>query len=233
MRTSHWILFFERQVGDEGPHSVRLELEKHDDLSMSFRDRYQDHFESAPLIGTFEGCLEDIRGLMKIHPMMKWKGVPRAYSHAHNNCQHWAATMLLFVKAFADLTPGRRFEITDLSLYNSIMEVLLVSGRSLYHKSNPLLKWDLGFVFGGTAAVVTGVAAEATAVVSAPGIAGLLGFTTVVPTAMAATAIIIFPYVAAGTVLLAGGYAYNVANMAWWRANTMFVDPEKRRQLSI
>jgi len=235
MLNAHWVLIFERQVGDSGPCSVRIELSTHKDNSISFHFTEQNHFEGAHLIGTFEGDLTDVRGLMEIHPMSKWGGASGSYSIVNNNCQHWAATMLLYVKAFADSTPRRRFQITNLSRYNRVVGVLLVSGDSLYHKPNSVVvNMNLVAAYvGGIAALVTGAVAETTAVVSAPGIAGLLGFTTVAPTAMAAAAITAMPLVAGVAVISGGALVYNAGWAIWWKQKTMFADPEKRGRLYI
>ena len=219
---THWALVF--TPSDGAGWSFRVELKVNPDNVLSFPARVFDNRVDAHPLATFTGYLDDILKLMQVHPM---RGT--SYSPTYNNCQHWVATLLIFIRAFSDSTPGRQYEVTsaNMSRYYNVLGVLTPDGDRLHHTPNFLLQWVHLVAAGGGAAAVGAatVAAEATVMVPASGIAGWLGFTVAAPTAMAAVATATLPFTAVAAAIVGGSYVYN---HYWRRRTTIFDDPRKR-----
>jgi len=47
-----------------------------------------------------------------------------SYSVSDNNCQHFVATFLVFLEAFAKSTPGRSFQVKEPRRYHKILKVV-------------------------------------------------------------------------------------------------------------
>jgi len=217
---THWALVF--TPSDGAGWSFRVELVTDKDNVISFPARVFDTRVYAHPLATFTGYLDDILKLMQVHPI---RGT--SYSTTHNNCQHWVATLLVFMRAFSDSTPGRQYEITSAIRHNKVLEVLTPSGDSLYHTPNWWLRsGHLAAVGGGAAAVgAAAVAAEATVMLPASGIAGWLGLTVATPTFMALVATAAMPFTVGAAAAVGGTYVFNIY---LWRKNTTFDDPRKR-----
>lgn len=219
---AHWALVF--TPSDGAGWSLRVELEKNADNVISFPARVFDRRVYAHPLATFTGYLDDILKLIQVHPM---RGTP--YSAAYNNCQHWVATLLIFMGAVIDSTPGRRCEIAsaNISRCDKVLGVLTPDGERLYHTPNLLLHSAHLMAVGGGAASVgaASVAAEATVMVPASGIAGWLGFTVPAPTAMAVVAATTLPFIAGAAAVVGWTYVYRNYR---WRMSTTFDDPRKR-----
>jgi hypothetical protein len=216
---AHWALVFTPSDGAEW--SIRVEMVTDRDDVLFFPVRVSDARVDAHDLATFTGYLDDILELMLVHPM---RGTP--YSSRCNNCQHWAATLLVFMIAFSDSTSGRRYAVTNSQRHRKVLEALKSSGSSLFHTENWWLDSAQIVVVGGgaVAAGATAVAAEATALVPAAGILGWFGVTVAAPTAMAVAATALLPAVASGA---AGAGAMYLYKSYWWRNFTTFPDPRR------
>jgi hypothetical protein len=217
MATTHWALIF--TPSNDPKWSVRVELMTDTDGTLSFPITVVDEEVYAHEIGTYTGYLDDIVDLMQVHPM---RGT--SYSTAYNNCQHWAATLLLLLRTFGQSESSRQFSLVNFSRYSSILEVLAEEGSSLYHKPNWYLERIRVMGVGGGAAAMgaAAVAAEATTLVSAGGIAGWFGATVAVPTAGVVFATAALPFTVGATAIMGGTYLY--LNYSW-KSSTMFRDP--------
>jgi hypothetical protein len=218
MASTHWALIF--TPSNDPNWSVRVELMPGTDGTLSFPITLVDEEVYAHNIGTYTGYLDDIVDLMQVHPMRE-----TSYSTAYNSCQHWAATLLLLLRTFGESEPRRHFSLVNFYRYSSILEVLAKQGSSLYHKPNWYLERMRVMGVGGGAAAMgaAAVAAEATTLVSAGGIAGWFGATVAVPTAGAVVATAALPFTAGAKVVMGGTYLY--LNHSW-KSSTMFKDPK-------
>jgi hypothetical protein len=177
---------------------------------------------SHPL-AVYEGNLSDTDRILEAHPM---RG--SLYAASFNNCQHFAATFLLFLKAYARAHSNRSFRVTHSERMATIQTVLIKEGTKLYNSPNIYMQIARlsPIPIGGAAFAACAVAAEATVVSTVPaaGIMGWLGATTTVvaPAASAALAASIAPIAAASTVVAGLGYVWRARV---WKDKTMFHDP--------
>lgn len=215
---SHWAIVV--TPVDKPNWSQRVELATWNDVLFFPATIVEKEVQAHPL-GIWTGYLEDIHKMMEVHPMRH-----TSYSVAYNNCQHWAATLLVFLQAFASTTTGRRFDIEYTARYNRALSVLQVDGNSLYHVPNSkLASVHLAGMGGGAAAVgAAAVAAEATVLVPASGLAGWFGATVAVPTAGAAIATAALPFTVGVAAIAGGTYLYKNYS---WKSSTKFSDPRK------
>ena len=212
---------------------------------------------SAYRLATFVGQLNDVHHLIEVHPMNKYPslGITSRYDAVFNNCQHWAATLLVFLEAFCDEKPGREFSVTETETYKKVMSVLETDGygssSKLYHSSNWLFK-GVSLLGGGIGIGATGLAATAAAattvteitiptVVAAPGILGswfgmttigteVVAFTSTSVTAGAIAGTILLPFTIASVTL---GGIYVASEHIEWKRRTLFEDPRRRAFKSI
>ncbi|KAH8828609.1 hypothetical protein DL96DRAFT_1554333 [Flagelloscypha sp. PMI_526] len=214
----HWALVV--TPVDAPKWSLRVELVTANDV-LYFPVSFSEVELAAHPLGTWTGYLDDVLKMMEVHPM---RGT--SYSVVHNNCQHWAATLLVFLEAFARITIGRRFDIEYRTRYNNVLKVLTVDGTSLYHTPNSKLANVHLASFGGGAAAVSAaaIAAEATVLVPATGIMGWFGATVAVPTAGAALATAALPFTVGAAAIAGGTYLYKNYS---WKSATKFDDPRK------
>lgn len=222
----HWALVFTHA---DPPHwSFRVELmpvQKTHELT--FRSQLVDDEICAHPIGMWTGHLDEVVDLVSIHPMLGTK-----YSPPWNNCQHWAATLLLLLRAFSTETPERRLDVTHPARASEVLAVLKKEGESVYHDSNLAFHAAHLMGMGGSAGVfgAVAVAAEATTVVSVPatGLAAFFGAApslAVIPAAGAGAAAAALPMLvgAMGVTFVAGG-TFLVKN-GEWKKKSMFRDP--------
>jgi hypothetical protein len=176
---------------------------------------------------TWMGILNEIFELFRVHPMTR-----TSYSAAWNNCQHWAATMLIYMQASPKTEPGRVFNIINWKLYKRVLKVIKQDGDKLYHDSNLLFEAAHLMSIGGAAGVAgtAAVAAGATTTVILPaampvattGPMAIVHVATTVPTAGAIAGTLTLPVAALGTVALGTLYLYKNKK---WRKKTTFDDP--------
>jgi hypothetical protein len=137
--------------------------------------------------------------------------------------------MLLFVKAFAESTPGRAFAITNLARHNSVVHALLIAGDSLYHKPNPdLEKAQAALATGGRDGGYCGYGGAG----GGDGGGGGAGDRGVVwrDRRGADGGRRRSDGVVSGRDcwLVCGDRDVYIYNLSWWRDKTMFADPEKK-----
>jgi hypothetical protein len=99
---SHWVLVLTPINGPDW--SLRVELKKHRKGAISFPAHVFDHKVNNFPLCTWRGKLKDITELIQAHPMRY-----STYSACWSNCQHWVATMLVFMlmQALPKTKPGR------------------------------------------------------------------------------------------------------------------------------
>ncbi|EPS41161.1 hypothetical protein H072_4980 [Dactylellina haptotyla CBS 200.50] len=239
IRKKHWALVFTST--SEKTWSFQIELCKEDKGKLVFPVQLFDkRIDSFPL-GTWTGSFNDIvTHLMEIHPMRF-----SSYNLKWNNCQHWAATMLVFMKGLATEKTNRWFIITNYDRYNRVLSVLdEKENNELCHKYNPYLKTGNVAVLGGSAAAAgisiiaatatTTVAGTTLAIVPATGLAGFLGMSTlgtvatsvtvnaVGVTAAATVGAIALPIALVGTTFLALDF---FCDRSRWRSWSAYKDP--------
>jgi hypothetical protein len=219
--TGHWALIF-TPCDEARQWSFRVELQRDSNGVLSFPMEVFDSRVYAHPLATYTGYVDDIKKLMEVHPRR-----PTSYSLAYNNCQHWVATLLIFMMAFSNSAPGRQYECANMTRHNEVLMVLKQDGDKLYHRPNWRFHAAHLMAMGGGAAAVgmATIAAEATAMVQAPGLAGLIGFTVAAPTATAVfAATIALPFTAFVTATAGSTYVY--MNYTW-RRSTTFYDPRR------
>jgi hypothetical protein len=217
---AHWSIVF--TPSDGAKWSLRVEMVPGRDGILYFPVRVFDSRMYAHDLATYTGYLDDVLKLMEVHPM---RGT--MYSSQYNNCQHWAATLLVSIAASGAYAPGRWYKVTDVERHNKVLKVLKISGSSIYHAENWWLDTtELLAVMGSSAAATgTAIAAEATTTVSAGGLLGWLGATVTVPAVGAGLAAAALPV--AGVVAFGTGGMY-VYRSYWWRRATTFPDPRRQ-----
>ncbi|KAH8804121.1 hypothetical protein DL96DRAFT_1632090 [Flagelloscypha sp. PMI_526] len=217
----HWALVV--TPVDTPEWSLRVELGTENDV-ISFPSTLVEADLYAHPLGIWTGYLDDVLKMMELHPM---RG--RSYSVVHNNCQHWAATLLVFLEALARSGIGRRLDIeigAQYDRYTRVLAVLNIEGNSLYHAPNSkFARVHLASVGGAAAAAgASAMAAEATVLVPASGIMGWFGATVAVPTAGAVLASAIYPFTMGAAAIVGGTYLYKHYS---WKSATKFDDPRK------
>jgi hypothetical protein len=247
IKTAHWCLVF--TPSNNPTMSMTAELSTDGQVN-SFPTREIRPAVSAYRLATFVGQLIDVHHLIEVHPMYKYPnmGITSRYDAVFNNCQHWAATLLVFLEAFCDEKPGREFSVTETERYKKVMSVLETDGygSKLYHSSNWLFK-GVSLLGGGIGIGATGLAATAAAattvteitipaVVAAPGILGswfgmttigteVVAFTSTSVTAGAIAGTILLPFTIASVTL---GGIYVASEHIEWKQRTLFEDPRRR-----
>lgn len=191
MSVKHWVLVFtpssktfaftfEAMPSDDGKETICMPV------------GYQYSSQDAFPLGTFYGEWDDLTKILEVHPQRGSK-----YSPCFNNCQHFVATFLLFLQAFASIRPKTWFKIEEPGRYAKIRGVLRnTHGFRIWNTCNIALGrvmfMPIPLAGAATAGVI--VAADATVAttmtstvvttvattVSAGGIAGWLGATTTV-----------------------------------------------------
>ncbi|EPE30003.1 hypothetical protein GLAREA_01163 [Glarea lozoyensis ATCC 20868] len=244
IKTTHWCLVFTPSVLPT--MSLTAELST-DGRVNSFPTREIRPAVSAYRLATFVGQLQDIHHLIKIHPMNKYASIGRSneYDAVFNNCQHWVATMLVFLEALCAAESGRDFSVTEGERYKRVMSVLNTDGSKLYHSSNWLFK-GVSVLGGGVGVGATALAATAAAattvteitvpaVVAAPGILGSwFGLTTIATEVVAITSSTLPAVAIAGAILLPVsimglyfGGLYVACEHIGWKVRTLFEDPRR------
>lgn len=182
-------------------------------------------------LANYRGHLADTDRILEAHPMRH-----TSYSAFFNNCQHFAATFLLLLHAFAEERADRSFVVTYPERMQRVQEVLGREGIKLYHSPNIWLHAArLRLVASASVAWVTAsIAAEATVattVVNTVPDAGILGWfgatttttsTIVAPAAYAALAGSAAPVAGTAAILAGVGYKWNAVI---WKRKTLFDDP--------
>ncbi|KAK6526532.1 hypothetical protein TWF694_005115 [Orbilia ellipsospora] len=236
IHSRHWALVL---TEPNKSWSLQFELSK-TGTTLSFPARlFNPSVEAFPL-GIWKGTLRDITKLMQAHPMRF-----TTYSSSWNNCQHWAATMLILMEAIAikKENEGMFFKISPAALtrHDRVKKVLdWQDDGQLYHVFNPVLdRANVAGLSSGSAIAAmsltaanatTTVMTTATEVVPASGLWGWLGYTATntvqvaekVPAAYASLGAMALPVAVTGTALTAAYYIYNRVGR---RGKTIFKDP--------
>lgn len=216
----HWALVFTPTLAPTNSRVIEL-ISGGKEVIMLTNDLIFE-LPSHPL-AVYEGDLSDTDRILEAHPM---RG--SFYAASFNNCQHFAATFLLLLKAYALQHNDRSFRVTHPERMTTIQNVLIREGIKLYNSPNMYMQIARlsPIPIGGAAFAACAVAAEATVVSTVPvaGIMGWLGATTTVvaPAASAALAASVAPIAAASTVVAGLGYVWRARA---WKYKTTFDDP--------
>ncbi|KAK3325063.1 hypothetical protein B0H66DRAFT_109772 [Apodospora peruviana] len=204
----HWALVF---AFSEIPDlEIRIELDTPDGKQISFPMSNltggAHHVRALPLGRCHNVTVADLEHVRDVHPM---RG--STYDAAHNNCQHWAATFLIFLEAYCSSPSNdRRFEITNSARYEAVLSVLAQHDdkKSLYHHPNPAMdKINLApAAVGAGATGLAGFLTGGTTMVASPGVWGYLGYQVAAPTLMASAATVAVPVLAVGAVWSGASY---------------------------
>ncbi|KAL2064436.1 hypothetical protein VTL71DRAFT_4930 [Oculimacula yallundae] len=222
----HWALVF--TTCEEPAWSFRVELMPRKDDSLEIRSQFrEDEIYSHPS-GTWTGHIDEVVDIVNKHPM-----VGTEYSTAFNNCQHWAATTLIFLQALRPHSPYQTpFTIIHLARYKDILKVLNRQNTSLYHDSNLTFHGAHLLAASGTAGAlgVAAFAAEATTTVSIPatGLAAFFGAApslAVVPAAGAGIAAAAVPLLAVSVSASCMAVGTYLVKDGKWKRKSMFRDP--------
>jgi hypothetical protein len=227
--TKHWALVFSPQPDNTSSRLIEL-VKGNDDIIVMITTEY-DFLLPAHPVATYEGELSDTDRILEAHPM---RG--SCYSTFFNNCQHFVATFLHFLDAFAFGHDDRSFTVTDSGRIERVHSVLSRDGRQFYNAPNMQLEAArLKAMVGGVATfAAASIAAEATVVstvvstVPAAGFMGWFGATTtatstvVAPAAYAAISATAAPVVFGSTIVAGLGYKWKEST---WRAKTLFDNP--------
>jgi len=200
--------------------SIRLELDSLRTGKAAITKRSSDiRLPSHPL-ATYQGYPSDIDKVLVVLPIRDGD----QYSPYFNNCQHFAATFLIFLEAFALENPEGSFRITEVSRMSQVLSVLNQDGPKRSNKANIYMVSSAPVAGIATAGALA--AAEATVVSTAPaaGVLGWFGVTTTVvaPAAYAGLAAAIAPFTAVATVAAGAALLYQCNT---WKGKTEFNDP--------
>lgn len=126
-------------------------------------------YNTQPLshpFATYEGSLEDIDEVLKILPMRSGD----EYSAFFNNCQHFAATFIIFLEAFAKERDGRSFRVTDSENLCLAQILITLTGSKDCHRFSNCVNMLMFPVSHGVLTAVS-VVAVVPAVVGGAGVA--------------------------------------------------------------
>jgi len=168
--SKRWALIFTPRLGYGVTHSssVQVELNRspadHIDINVN---ELQHPYNTQPLshpFATYEGSLEDIDEMLRILPMRSWDEYPAFF----NNCQHFVATFIIFLQAFAKERDGRSFRVTENLCMAQILIALTGSKdcRRFSNRANMLM-----FPVSHGVLTVVSVVAVVPAVVGGAGVA--------------------------------------------------------------
>jgi hypothetical protein len=242
--TKHWALVFS-PLPDRASSRL-IELVKGNDGIVAMITTEIDFLLPYHAVAIYEGELSDTDSILEAHPM---RG--SCYSAFFNNCQHFVATFLHFLDAFAFEPNDKSFTVTNPARIERVQSVLTRDGRQLYNATNMQLEAARvkAVVGAGVAFVAASIGAQATvastvvSTVPASGIMGWLGATTtatstvVVPAAYAAISATAAPIAFGGALVAGFGYKWNERT---WKDKTTFnhpffsgFPPGMRRPLSL
>ena len=218
-KSKHWAVVFTPKDGARS--SVRVELDCLDNGNIDILNKsYPEMALPSHPLATYEGSLSDIDEVLKILPIRSGD----KYSTWFNNCQHFAATFLVFLDAFAENRKNRSFHITEVSRMSGVLSVLNKNGSTLSNRVNIYMVSPAPVA--GIATVGALAAAEATVISTVPatGLLGWLGATTTVvaPAAYASLAAAAVPITAVTAVGAGVALAWNYDT---WKGKTKFDDP--------
>ncbi|KAH7408867.1 hypothetical protein BKA64DRAFT_704665 [Cadophora sp. MPI-SDFR-AT-0126] len=241
IKKKHWALVFTPAFNFEVTKrpAFRLDLLPCTDKKPRYVATHIDERLERHHIGYWTGCFHDVKEIMDEHAVRLGS---YDYSPCFNNCQHWAATMLVLLDDQAGARSGRFFEVSNSGMHKKVESALSTSGDFLHHKANPFFRGAAatGFaVTGGVAGALgvtatASVATTATVTIPAAGIAGFFG-ATVTETIFLGTTAAAGPVVAClacvAAPLLGGAAIFGgivlAAEMAEWNAKTKFKDTRR------
>ena len=244
IKTKHWSLAFTPWLDFSSAKkpSFRLDLYPRSDKRVRYVATPVDEKIHMHPIGVWTGCFQDVKELMNDHARGKGN---IEYSPWFNNCQHWAATMLVLLEAQAAKRPGRSFKVYYETMHNKVLSALSKTGDSLYNKPNPLFRGGtatgvtVGTGLAGGLAVASTVTTAITGTVTLPaaGIAGLFGATVTetiaigtIATAGATAAMVVGPVIGAAAL---GGAFIVALEASSWKDLTKFEDPRNTIPLDL
>jgi hypothetical protein len=233
----HWSLVFTPIDDLLADHTV----EAYPNLKrkLAFLHRQHDTEIESFELAEYQGSPSDIERVLEAHPA---RG--SVYSACYNNCQHFAATFLHLLQAFANQALNKTFRIVDPERMRTVQSVLVSEDLKLYNRPNMLLQFGVekilalsgagvaGLTMASEATVLTPVVSAVTSTTPMSGIAGWFGGTVstttyvtnlvATPAAFASTAALAAAAVAGATVAVGGGYLLHRHS---WKKYTMFKDP--------
>jgi len=220
----HWRLVLTEKYSNTG--SIVLELGP-DSNNKILIDKLTVPFQCpAHPVATYQGYPSDLDDILEVLPVRRGDD----YSSWYNNCQHFVATFLVFLEAFANSRSGRCFSVVDSNRLTLIRRVNGSDGSVLSNNMNMFLAEGSGLAGGiatnaGGAALIASTLAADTVLVPAAGIMGWFGGMTTAPAAYAGAAAVAAP-IAAGAAIGAGGFAaFALSKYAIWKDKTKFDDP--------
>jgi len=230
-KSKHWLLVVTRP--DNRELDSIIELRRLEKIWVHYNGHSNLFIPKIYPVATYEGLRNDFDHVLFHHPMNR----NPEYKPGLNNCQHFVATFLLFLKAFAyqQQDTGRSF--WPGSRYYDILSVLGTGERDgervLWNLPNPYLSSisavaSLGLT-GATGIAAAGAAATKITEVAVPvaGFLGRLGVTqtvaVTVPTVGAGLAAAAVPALIAGAVGVGG---ITAARCHIWKKKTTFRDPD-------
>jgi hypothetical protein len=233
----HWRLVFAPIGEPRACHTV----EAYPNLKRKLAFLHERHDFPIPSfeLAEYRGSSSDLKRVLEAHPA---RGSD--YSACYNNCQHFAATFLYFLQAFANEALNKTFRIVDPERMRVVQSVLISEDMKLHNKPNILFQGVVtkvlalsgvgvaGLMVASEATVATSAVSAVTSTVPASGIAGWFGATTsvttyvvntvAVPAAYASMAAGAASVAAAATVTAVGYYAWTGSH---WKKQTNFNDP--------
>jgi hypothetical protein len=102
MNVKHWCLVF--TPADEPSTCRTVEITFNRKLRIVFVDQQHNIGLHSFVLAEFRGVPSDVERILEAHPA---RG--SIYSPYFNNCQHFAATFLLFLQSLANVKPNRTF----------------------------------------------------------------------------------------------------------------------------
>lgn len=133
MSMKHWALVFNPK--NHFYESRRVEVGYDSDGMIQMRNTSHNMPLPSYPFADYEGYLSDIDEVLKIHPMAGHR-----YSMVFNNCQHFVATFLVFLEAFASKRWDRVLSVTDSARWTDIYRVLRRTGSIYYNEPNRSLQ---------------------------------------------------------------------------------------------
>jgi hypothetical protein len=169
-KTKHWTLIAYPSRGTD----LRIELGTPDRKTIDLHIVDLKVEWPSYLVAVYDGDRGDFDRVFQHHPM-RMKGL--GYSAFGNNCQHFVASFVLLLEAYAIHNRSRTFARAE--HYDRVMGALETDGSNMWHKENIYMAAIHGVGVYSPAGLVAGGASVASeAVVSAGGIAGFFGATS-------------------------------------------------------